>query len=86
MELFKSFLFFLYFLIQQISYIVTEEITIFSSKNQISFAKILDYEISLSGKKEEITKYTYIRSFVSVVVNVTLSKECLANTNVYIKI
>ena len=66
--------------------IYNEEITIFSGKNQISFAKIIDYKVSLMGSSEgEITEYIKTRSFLSVIVNVTLSKECLLNKNVRMK-
>jgi len=60
-----------------------EEITIFSAKNIISFAKIMDYKVHLSSDSyDEITKYTYSKAFISVIVNVTLSKECTQNNNV----
>lgn len=85
MELASSFLFYILLLSLLIQNLTCEEITIFSAKDTISFAKIMDYKIKLSGNTDdEITKYTYSRSFVSVVVNVTLSQECLDNTNVSI--
>ena len=66
--------------------IYSKEVPVFVTKGQISFAEIKDYIINLGEKKKELLETKDFKSFLSIHVNVTLSNECIKNSNVLFNI
>jgi len=63
----------------------SKEISLFEVKDQVEFAKFIDFTIKFSELEElKLTDFFLEHSFISVIANVTLARGCDKNSSVII--